>query len=109
MLFYVAFIGFVVSLSMESITSWMLIKGSKKHHPDLWKHAGEPTLMSNGDLISAFSLINYVWCRDYEGLNNRDAIKYADQMRLPVVLSYWAAWIFALVLIYAVFLTPGTA
>jgi len=107
MFFYVALIGFIISLSLESATSFMLIRGSRKNHPDLWKHAGEPTLMGNGDLISAFPVINYIWRRDYAALSNTQAVAYADGLRLPTVLSYWAAWVFALALIYVVFIGPG--
>ncbi|MEL7482465.1 MAG: hypothetical protein AAGJ29_13000 [Pseudomonadota bacterium] len=63
--------------------------------------------MGNGDLISAFPLVNYIWRRDYAALSNPQAVAYADGMRLPTVLSYWAAWVFALALIYVVFIGPG--
>jgi hypothetical protein len=78
---------------MESVTSWIFIRGSKKHHPVLWEHAGEPTLMGNGDMISAWPLNKYLMNRKYTELTDPDAIAYAEKNRLPFVVTYFGACI----------------
>ena len=103
MLFAISLAGFFVSLTLESITSWIIIKGSKKKHPSLWKHAGRPTLLGNGDLMSAYPLIKYLWRRDYAELNDRAAVSYADRMLLPTVLTYASAVVFAVALFLSLF------
>ena len=82
---------FLFCLILESITSWVFIRGSKKKHPDLWDHAGQPTLMGNGDLISAWPLNMYLFHREFEEIENESAKSFAEKVRLPFVLSYFAA------------------
>jgi hypothetical protein len=77
--FWMAFGAFFFFLILESITSWVFIRGSKKNHPILWKHAGQPTLMGNGDMISAWPLNKYLMQRKYQELNDIGAIAYAEK------------------------------
>lgn len=90
---------FFLCLIAESITSWMFIRGSRKKHPVLWKHAGEPTLMSNGDLISAFPLVEYVRKRNYVEITDVEAVQFAENLRLPLISTYWMA-IFTVVIFF---------
>ncbi|MCF6251092.1 MAG: hypothetical protein L3J75_07460 [Methylococcaceae bacterium] len=108
MIFWITFGVFGVCLIMEGITSWVFIRGSKKNHPELWQHAGEPTLMGNGDLISAWPLTKYLLSKQYTGLDNIEAKIFADKLRLPFVLSYFSAVISVMVFFIAwfVFGTP---
>lgn len=69
----------------------MFIRGSKKKHPELWIHAGEPTLMGNGDLIKAWPLNKYLMGRSYTEINSQAAIAFAERLRLPFVISYFSA------------------
>jgi len=91
MIFWGTFVAFIVCLILESIISWLFIRGSKNKHPELWIHAGKPTLMGNGDLISAWPLNIYLLNRTYEELSNQEAITFANRLRLPFVLSYFTA------------------
>ncbi|NVJ96547.1 MAG: hypothetical protein HWE25_00245 [Alphaproteobacteria bacterium] len=95
------FLGFLI---LESITSWIFIRGSKKKHPKLWSHAGKPTLMGNGDLISAWPLNKYLLQRKYAELGDQDAIAYAERNRLPFVVTYFAACLSVLVFFAVLFL-----
>ena len=94
---------------MEGITSWVFIRGSKNKHPELWQHAGEPTLMGSGDLISAWPLTKYLLSKQYMELDNMEAKMFADKLRLPFVLSYFLAVISVTVFFIAwfVFGTPA--
>ena len=83
----------MICLTLESITSWMFIRGSKKKHPELWVHSGEPTLMGNGDLISAWPLNKYLIDRAYKEISSEAAIEFAERLRLPFILSYFSALI----------------
>jgi hypothetical protein len=103
-MFWPTFAIFLICLLAESLTSWLFIRGSKKKHPALWGHAGCPTIMRNGDLISAWPLIRYVSRREYVTIEDPVAISFADRIRVPMVVSYWAtlgsvaAFFFALLL-----------
>ena len=97
MIFWITFGIFIFCLTMESITSWRFIKGSKKKHPELWVHAGEPTLMGNGDLISAWPLTKYLLSRQYHQLENKVAVDFAEKSRLPFIVSYFSAGISAII------------
>ena len=79
MYFWIAFGIFFTFLILESVSSWIFIRGSKKHHPELWTHAGEPTLMGNGDMISAWPLNKYLMQRKYQELSDQAAIQFAEQ------------------------------
>lgn len=92
-------VAFVLCLIAESVTSWLFIRGSKKKHPALWEHAGSPTLMGNGDLLSAFPLIQYARRRDYAAVSDSEAVSFADRLRLPLIVTYWAAVASAMALI----------
>lgn len=96
---------FFICLIGESITSYMFIRGSRKKHPVLWEHAGEPTLMGNGDLINAFPLVEYVRRRDYSEIFDVEAIQFADKLREPLVYSYWIAVASAVVFIGGIAIT----
>ncbi|WP_375203472.1 hypothetical protein [Hyphococcus sp.] len=104
-LFWLSFLLFLACLIAESITSFVFIKDSKKRHPALWEHAGKPTLLGNGDLISAFPLIQYAQARRYESLADEKSIAFADRIRMPMVISYYAAVVSALIFIAVAILT----
>ncbi len=89
---------------MESVTSWVFIRGSKKNYPTLWKHAGEPTLMGNGDMISAWPLNKYLMKRKYLEVEDPKAVKFADKNRLPFVITYFGACVSVLVFFIVIFL-----
>nr|WP_320012428.1 hypothetical protein [uncultured Desulfobulbus sp.] len=103
MIFWGTFGIFMACLILESITSWMFIRGSKKKHPELWVHAGEPTLMGNGDLISAWPLNKYLMNRSYSEISNESAIAFAERLRLPFVLSYFSALISVVIFFVCLF------
>ena len=92
-MFWWAFAVFIVCLIAESVTSWIFIRGSKKNHSVLWRHAGRPTLLGNGDLISAWPLVRYVFRRKYASIPDSGAVSFADKLRMPMVVSYVAALI----------------
>ena len=89
--FWSAFGIFFFFLIMESVTSLIFIRGSKKRCPVLWQHAGEPTLMGNGDMISAWSLNKYLMKRKYLQIEEPSAIAFAEKNRLPFVITYFGA------------------
>lgn len=99
MIFWTTFGLFTVCLILESITSWMFIRGSRKKHPELWVHAGAPTLMGNGDLVSAWPLNKYLMRRQYLEIGSKEAKDFAEKLRLPFVLSYFSA-LFAVVVFF---------
>lgn len=103
MIFWGTFGIFMACLILETITSWMFIRGSKKKHPELWVHAGEPTLMGNGDLISAWPLNKYLMSRFYSEISNESAIAFAEHLRLPFILSYFSALLSAIIFFVCLF------
>ncbi len=107
MIFWGTFGVFMGCLIFESITSWMFIRGSKKNHPELWIHAGKPTLMGNGDLISAWTLNNYLIGRAYTEISSDAAIAFAERLRLPCILSYFSTLISVVVFFISIFAFGG--
>jgi len=105
--FWSAFGIFFFFLIMESVTSWIFIRGSKKHHNALWLHAGEPTLMGNGDMISAWPLNKYLMKRKYLELDEPLAVAFAEKNRLPFVITYFGACI-SVIVFFAVVYFYGT-
>ena len=104
MYFWIAFGVFFTFLILESVSSWVFIRGSKKHHPELWTHAGEPTLMGNGDMISAWPLNKYLMQRKYQELNDQAAIEFAEKNRLPFVVTYFGAVVSILAFFVVIYL-----
>lgn len=104
MIFWSTFALFGVCLILESITSWIFIRGSRKKHPVLWEHAGEPTLMGNGDLISAWPLNKYLMYKSYETVSCESAKAFAEKCRLPFVVSYFSAAVSVVVFFAAMFI-----
>lgn len=104
MIFWITFGVFAVCLVLESITSWVFIRGSKKKHPELWAHAGEPTLMGNGDLFNAWPLNKYLINRQYQEIESEEAKIFAEKVRLPFVLSYFSAAISVIVFFACLFI-----
>ncbi|MEA1988329.1 MAG: hypothetical protein U9N57_03840 [Pseudomonadota bacterium] len=104
MIFWSTFSIFAVCLILESITSWIFIRGSKNKHPELWRHAGEPTLMGNGDLINAWPLNKYLLNKQYQEIEDKEAKLFADNIRLPFVVSYFLALASVAVFIICLFI-----
>ena len=73
-------------------------------HPKLWEDAGCPTLMGNGDLISSWHLVRYVSRREYRFVDDVDAVSFADRLRGPLAVSYWAAVVSVVVFFALLFL-----
>lgn len=91
MLFWVSFAVFFVCLIFESITSWIFIRRSKKYYPVLWEHAGSPTLMGNGDLVSAWPLTRYLLNKRYLEISCESSKSFAEKLRLPFLMGYFSA------------------
>ncbi len=94
----------VVGLGLESLTSWIAIRGARKHHPKLWVYSGEPTLLGNGDLMTAWSLVSYYHERKYlksvqrkgkhyAPIVGEHALEFAEKLRGPLLYTYYAAWV----------------
>jgi hypothetical protein len=108
---------FFVGLSLESVTSWIAIRGARKHYPKLWAHSGEPTLMGNSDLTNAWPLVSYYRDRKYlehvqyeerhhSPIVDKNALAFAEKLRGPLLYTYYAAWVGIIVSILLV-LTHG--
>lgn len=104
MAFWITFGIFAVCLVLESITSWIFIRWSKKKYQELWKHAGKPTLMGNGDLVSAWSLNKYLIDRRYREIESEKAKNFAEKLRLPFVISYFAALLSVIIFLACFFI-----
>lgn len=99
----IAALFFVIGLCLESVTSWIAIRGTRKHHPELWTHSGQPTLLGNGDLTKAWPLVVYYRDRKYlehvqrEGKHHspivdENTLEFAEKLRGPLLYTYYAAW-----------------
>jgi len=91
--FWTSFGLFATFLVVESFWSWRFIRGSKKYHHVLWVHAGRPTLLGDGDLISAWGTNRYLLERRYRQLNDAAAEQFAERLRLPMLVGYFGSWL----------------
>jgi hypothetical protein len=62
----------------------------KREFSDLWVMSGKRTIWSDGDLISAYPTIKYLWNREYVPDSRDSEVAFCESYRLPVVVS-WAA------------------
>lgn len=46
--------------------------------------------MGNSDLVSAWPLVRYVSRREYASLPDSEARSFAESIRRPLIVSYWA-------------------
>jgi hypothetical protein len=102
----IAFVLFFVALLAESWFSWRFLRGVKRHYPGLWDAMGRRTIWTDGDLISAFPTISFLWSRRYESRAVDAETAYCESFRKPVVLS-WAAAVFFVLLFFASLLALG--
>jgi hypothetical protein len=91
--FWISFAVFAVFLTVESVSSWIFIRGSKKRHPTLWEHAGCPTLLGDGDLIRAWGTNRYLLHKKHLELNDGAAQEFAEKLRLPMLIGYFGSWL----------------
>jgi hypothetical protein len=87
------FVVFIVALCAESWFSWRFLRGLKRNYEDLWVRSGKRTIWSDGDLISAYPTIKYLWNREYVPLSQASEVAFCESYRLPVVISWAAAGI----------------
>ena len=104
---------FLLPLLAESVTSWIAIQIARQRHPLLWEHSGRPTLWGNSTLPQAWPLVRYYrdrgWLRKsrpprdapgdiergrnwYPPIIDPASLTFAEKLRLPLIVSYWAAW-----------------
>ena len=91
--FWIALIIFCILLLCESVTSWLFIRRARRQFPLLWEHAGRPTILTDGDLISAWHTNRYLLQRSYRVLDDPAARQFADRARLPVLVAYLGCWL----------------
>ena len=77
----------VAGLAAEGVTSYLFIRGLKKH-PVMRAFFGNPTLLSEGSLIDAYPTNKRLYTRDYLSCNDPDGIAFCDRHRLPMLVGY---------------------
>lgn len=93
--FWISFGLFAVFLTVESVASWVFIRRSRRNHPELWIHAGSPTLLGDSDLISAWPTVRYLLRREYRQIKDVNATTFAEQLRTPMLVGFFGGWISA--------------
>lgn len=96
---------FFVALCIESWFSWRFLRRLKRDFPRLWEESGRRTIWTDGDLTSAWPTIRFLWYREYEALGTGEEIAFCEKYRLPVVVSWAAAWLSAAILFTMIFAT----
>lgn len=102
--FWASFVVFALFLSVESVASWVFIRRSRKLYRSLWEHAGSPTLLGDGDLISAWGTNRYLMRREYQSLRDDPGKQFAERMRLPMLIGYFGSWLAVLGFLICLFL-----
>jgi hypothetical protein len=97
------FIVFIVALCAESWFSWRFLHGLKRDCSRLWVRSGKRTIWSDGDLISAYPTIKYLWNREYVPGSRDSEVAFCESYRLPVVVSWAAAGVSVLAFFVSLF------
>lgn len=105
--FYLCSSLVVALILVESTTSWIFIRRSRKRYPILWSDAGEPTLLGDGNLIRAWGTNHYLLKREYQHLSGPDGRYFAEKMRMPMLIGYFGGWI-SVLLFWLCILIYGT-
>jgi hypothetical protein len=84
---------FLLALCIESWFSWRFLRRLKHEFPRLWEISGRRTIWTDGDLISAWPTIRFLWRREYLATGTQEEIAFCESYRLPVILSWAAAGI----------------
>lgn len=99
---------FFIALCVESWFSWRFLRKLKRDFPRLWEESGRRTIWTDSDLSSAWPTIRFLWRREYKGKSTREEFAFCEGYRLPVTLSWAAAWFFIAVF-FLVALASGVA
>lgn len=91
--FWISFTAVAAFLIVESVSSWIFIRCSKKNHPMLWEHAGCPTFWGDGDLIGAWGTNRYLLRRRHLELGDEASRQFAERLRLPMLVGYFGSWL----------------
>ena len=81
-------------LSMMIIGSaiqWTFLIKLKKHHPQQWARAGNPTIMNNGDLMKAWPTTKYLMKSKFKESGCVEGTSFCLKFRNPMVYSYFLA------------------
>lgn len=77
--------------TIASWIDWRFYKHLERKHPNLWRHAGSPKVLTHSSLYRGWPMLLYMQKRKYEIC--RDDIpgrELCEKFRLPVIFSYWA-------------------
>ena len=85
----VALIYFLGMLVVGSAIQWTFLIKLKKHHSEQWLHAGEPTIMNNGDLVKAWPTTKYLMNKLYVDSGSRSGIDFCNSFRFPMLCGYF--------------------
>ena len=84
------FSAFVLALLAESWFSWRFLRRLQREHEAIWEASGRRTIWTDGDLVSAWGTVRFLWVRDYAKFcSTKDELRFFERFRMPVVVS-WA-------------------
>ena len=82
---------FIVGLLAESWYSWRFLRTLQHSYPELWEHAGQRTIWTDGNLTQAWVTVSYLINRRYVERNRPEEIAFCERYRMPLTVSYFAA------------------
>ncbi len=81
-----------VGLAAEGITSYLFIRGLRKHRR-MRQFFGDPTLLSEGSLVEAFPTNLLLCTQDYQACPDPGGIAFCDRHRMSMIAGFAIAWI----------------
>ena len=99
----IALMFFLIMLVIGSAIQWTFLIKLKKHHSILWVHAGKPTIINNGDLVSAWGTTRYLMNRDYNQSENDDGIRFCESFRGAMFYGYFLTASSVPIFIFSIF------
>ncbi len=99
------FVAAIVFILIESWFSWRYLQQLKRNYIRLWEESGRRTIWTDGDLISAWPTIRFLWTRGYEeNCSSDEEMQFFEKYRIPVVVSWALALVTALLSLASIFI-----
>ena len=96
---------FMIPTLIYSVVQIAFYAGLKTNFPRQWKHAGSPTIWSDGSWVTSSHIIKYLKKEKYQESNDELGILYCKSNSRPMIYTYYLS-IFSALGFFVVLLLP---
>ena len=91
--FWASFAVFFIMLCVASWYHWRFLRRVRREFPSLWEDLGRPSGWTDSTLFDAFGTYRYLFGRCYRKRGDTDEMRFCEQFRAPMLVTYVAALI----------------